>query len=148
MKDDSNTEPSAKILSFPTEQRRVSVATERGQSLIFTSEDLLNLLETSDVNDLMEINFDDINLTIKNDHNSFTYNWDEFMNGVDLSKNDVSIFSRSDRPYTDVLETVTELLVLVHKLNHKSQDGMLDELNYQLKDMVSWLIKETDNKSD
>jgi hypothetical protein len=138
MKDDNaNNEPTAKILSFPTEQRRVSVATEREDGMMFTPEHLKSLLN---FDDLIKIDLDRLDLTIQSDHDSFTYNWNEFMEGVDLTKEpDRTIFSRPQEPYTETLKTVTSLLVEVHRLNSLSKDSQLDELNHHLKDLLSWL---------
>jgi len=147
MKDDSNTEPSAKILSFPTEQRRVSVATEREADLgmLFTSDDLKSMIN---LEELIKIDLENLNFTIQTDHDSFTCNWDELMEKSDhIQTSDFAMFSQPKNPYTQCLETITDILVNVHNLNGRCQDGTLDELNYQLKDILSWLINESDNKS-
>jgi len=135
--DTANNEPTAKILSFPTEQRRVSVATEREDGMLFTTDDLQSLLNFED---LIKIDLDKLNLTMESDHDSFTYNWSEFMEQVDLTKEpDNNIFSKTKDPYTDALMIITDMLVEVHRLNSESKAGQLDELNYQLKDLVQWL---------
>ena len=135
--DTANNEPTAKILSFPTEQRRVSVATEREDGMMFTTDDLQSLLNFKD---LIKIDLDKLNLTMESDHDSFTYNWSEFMEQVDLTRQpDNYIFSKTKDPYTDALMIITDMLVEVHRLNSESKAGQLDELNYQLKDLVQWL---------
>jgi len=135
--DTANNEPTAKILSFPTEQRRVSVATEREDGMLFTTDDLQSLLNFED---LIKIDLDKLNLTMESDHDSFTYNWSEFMEQVDLTRQpDNNIFSKTKDPYTDALMIITDMLVEVHRLNSESKAGQLDELNYQLKDLVQWL---------
>lgn len=135
--DDANSEPTAKILSFPTEQRRVSVATEREDGMMFTADDLQSLLN---FDDLIKIDLDKLNLTMESDHESFTYNWSEFMEQVDLTKQpDNTIFNKHKDPYTDVLMTITNMLVHVHRLNSEAKVSQVDELNYQLKDLVEWL---------
>lgn len=135
--DNANNEPTAKILSFPTEQRRVSVATEREEGMIFTPEHLKSLLE---FDDLIKIDLDRLDLTIKSDHDSFTYNWNEFMEGVDLTKEpDKTIFSIPKDPYVETLKTVASLLVEAHRLKSLSKDSQLDDLNHYLNDLLSWL---------
>ena len=135
--DTANNEPTAKILSFPTEQRRVSVATEREEGMMFTTDDLQSLLNFED---LIKIDLDKLNLTMETDHDSFTYNWSEYMEQVDLTREpDNNIFSKTKDPYTDVLMIITNMLVEVHRLNSQAKAGQLDELNYQLKDLVEWL---------
>jgi len=135
--DTANNVPTAKILSFPTEQRRVSVATEREDGMLFTTDDLQSLLNFED---LIKIDLDKLNLTMESDHDSFTYNWSEFMEQVDLTRQpDNNIFSKTKDPYTDALMIITEMLVEVHRLNSESKAGQLDELNYQLKDLAQWL---------
>ena len=49
------------------------------------------------------------------------------------------MFGDTKAVYTSTLETVTNLLVEVHRLNAQAQDGVMDELNYQLEDLVKWL---------
>ena len=135
--DTANNEPTAKILSFPTEQRRVSVATERDEGMMFTTDDLQSLLNFED---LIKIDLDKLNLTMETDHDSFTYNWSEYMEQVDLTREpDNNIFSKTKDPYTDALMIITNMLVEVHRLNSQAKAGQLDELNYQLKDLVEWL---------
>jgi hypothetical protein len=141
MTDDANAEPTGKILSFPTEQRRVSVATERQSSEFMTSDDLVGMLTSSDLDILSGIDFDKMNLSIDSyDNNDVTYSWDEFISKVDFTAGpDKNMFGDTKAVYTSTLETVTNLLVEVHRLNAKAQDGVMDELNYQLEDLVKWL---------
>ena len=141
MTDDANAEPTGKILSFPTEQRRVSVATERQSSEFMTPDDLVGMLTSSDLDILSGIDYDKINLSIDSyDQNDITYSWDEFISKVDFTAGpDKNIFRDTKSVYSSTLETVTNLLVEVHRLNAKAQDGVLDELNYQLEDLVKWL---------
>ena len=141
MTDEANAEPTGKILSFPTEQRRVSVATERQSSEFMTPDDLVGMLTSSDLDILSGIDFDKMNLSIDSyDNNDITYSWDEFISKVDFTAGlDKNVFGDSKAVYTSTLETVTNLLVEVHRLNAKAQDGVLDELNYQLEDLVRWL---------
>ena len=141
MTDEANAEPTGKILSFPTEQRRVSVATERQSSEFMTPDDLVGMLTSSDLDILSGIDYDKINLSIDSyDQNDITYSWDEFISKVDFTAGpDKNIFRDTKSVYSSTLETVTNLLVEVHRLNAKAQDGVLDELNYQLEDLVKWL---------
>jgi hypothetical protein len=141
MTDDANAEPTGKILSFPTEQRRVSVATERQSSEFMTPDDLVGMLTSSDLDILSGIDFDKMNLSIDSyDNNDVTYSWDEFISKVDFTAGpDKNMFGDTKAVYTSTLETVTNLLVEVHRLNAKAQDGVMDELNYQLEDLVKWL---------
>ena len=141
MTDEANAEPTGKILSFPTEQRRVSVATERQSSEFMTPEDLVGMLTSSDLDILSGIDYDKINLSIDSyDQNDITYSWDEFISKVDFTAGpDKNMFGDTKAVYTSTLETVTNLLVEVHRLNAKAQDGVMDELNYQLEDLVRWL---------
>jgi hypothetical protein len=141
MTDEANAEPTGKILSFPTEQRRVSVATERQSSEFMTSDDLVGMLTSSDLDILSGIDFDKMNLSIDSyDNNDVTYSWDEFISKVDFTAGpDKNMFGDTKAVYTSTLETVTNLLVEVHRLNAKAQDGVMDELNYQLEDLVKWL---------
>ena len=141
MTDEANTEPSGKILSFPTEQRRVSVATERQSSEFMTPDDIVGMLTNTDLDILSGIDFNKINLSIDSyDNNDITYSWDEFISKVDFTAGpDKNMFGDTKAVYTSTLETVTNLLVEVHRLNAQAQDGVMDELNYQLKDLVDWL---------
>jgi hypothetical protein len=141
MTDEANAEPTGKILSFPTEQRRVSVATERQSSEFMTPDDLVGMLTSSDLDILSGIDFDKMNLSIDSyDNNDVTYSWDEFISKVDFTAGpDKNMFGDTKAVYTSTLETVTNLLVEVHRLNAKAQDGVMDELNYQLEDLVKWL---------
>jgi hypothetical protein len=141
MTDDANAEPTGKILSFPTEQRRVSVATERQSSEFMTPDDLVGMLTSSDLDILSGIDFDKMNLSIDSyDNNDVTYSWDEFISKVDFTAGpDKNMFGDTKAVYTSTLETVTNLLVEVHRLNAQAQDGVMDELNYQLEDLVKWL---------
>ena len=52
---------------------------------------------------------------------------------------DKNMYGDTKAVYTSTLETVTNLLVEVHRLNAQAQDGVIDELNYQLEDLVKWL---------
>ncbi len=141
MTDEANAEPTGKILSFPTEQRRVSVATERQSSEFMTPDDLVGMLTSSDLDILSGIDFDKMNLSIDSyDNNDVTYSWDEFISKVDFTAGpDKNMFGDTKAVYTSTLETVTNLLVEVHRLNAKAQDSVMDELNYQLEDLVKWL---------
>lgn len=141
MTDEANAEPTGKILSFPTEQRRVSVATERQSSEFMTPDDLVGMLTSSDLDILSGIDFDKMNLSIDSyDNNDVTYSWDEFISKVDFTAGpDKNMFGDTKAVYTSTLETVTNLLVEVHRLNAQAQDGVMDELNYQLEDLVKWL---------
>ena len=141
MTDEANAEPTGKILSFPTEQRRVSVATERQSSEFMTPDDLVGMLTSSDLDILSGIDFDKMNLSIDSyDNNDVTYSWDEFISKVDFTAGpDKNMFGDTKAVYTSTLETVTNLLVEVHRLNAQAQDGVIDELNYQLEDLVKWL---------
>jgi hypothetical protein len=141
MTDDANAEPTGKILSFPTEQRRVSVATERQSSEFMTPDDLVGMLTSSDLDILSGIDFDKMNLSIDSyDNNDVTYSWDEFISKVDFTAGpDKNMFGDTKAVYTSTLETVTNLLVEVHRLNAQAQDGVMDELNYQLEGLVKWL---------
>ena len=141
MTDEANTEPTGKILSFPTEQRRVSVATERQSSEFMTPDDIVGMLTNTDLDILSGIDFNKINLSIDSyDNNDITYSWDEFISKVDFTAGpDKNMFGDSKAVYSSTLETVTDLLVEVHRLNAQAQDGVMDELNYQLKDLVDWL---------
>ena len=141
MTDEANAEPTGKILSFPTEQRRVSVATERQSSEFMTPDDLVGMLTSSDLDILSGIDFDKMNLSIDSyDNNDVTYSWDEFISKVDFTAGpDKNMYGDTKAVYTSTLETVTNLLVEVHRLNAKAQDGVMDELNYQLEDLVRWL---------
>ena len=86
MTDEANAEPTGKILSFPTEQRRVSVATERQSSEFMTPDDLVGMLTSSDLDILSGIDYDKINLSIDSyDQNDITYSWDEFISKVDFT---------------------------------------------------------------
>jgi len=105
--------------------------------MLFTAEDLRSMI---DMDDLAQIDFDNINITVETDFNGFTASWEEFLEKVDLTKEpDQTIFSQPKDPYRQSLETITEMLVAVHDLNGQAQAGVLDELNYQLKDILSWL---------
>jgi hypothetical protein len=141
MTDEANAEPTGKILSFPTEQRRVSVATERQSSEFMTPDDLVGMLTSSDLDILSGIDFDKMNLSIDSyDNNDVTYSWDEFISKVDFTAGpDKNMFGDTKAVYTSTLETVTNLLVEVHRLNAQAQDGVMDELNYQLEGLVKWL---------
>jgi|SaaInlStandDraft_1057018.scaffolds.fasta_scaffold62384_2 hypothetical protein len=141
MTDEANAEPTGKILSFPTEQRRVSVATERQSSEFMTPDDLVGMLTSSDLDILSGIDFDKMNLSIDSyDNNDVTYSWDEFISKVDFTAGpDKNMYGDTKAVYTSTLETVTNLLVEVHRLNAQAQDGVIDELNYQLEDLVKWL---------
>ena len=142
--DDGNVHARAQILSFPTEQRRVSVATERAvkEGMVFTPEDLRSMI---DMDDLIEVDFGKLNITVETDHTNFTASWEEFLEKVDITKEpDQTIFSQPKDPYRESLEIITQMLVIVHKLNDQAQAGVLDELNYQLTDIISWLDRKQD----
>ena len=138
MTDEANTEPCGKILSFPTEQRRVAVATERQDGSLFTPEELSDL-----ISQFTDIDMSDIQVTIDNLENSIQYSFEELAdNDFRISPDDAKNFfaMKEDKTvYTETLEAITELLVSVHTLNGSAQDGVLDEVKYQVKDIVKWL---------
>ena len=136
--DNGNIEHTADILTFPTEQRRVAVATERQDGNLFTPDELSEL-----ISQFVDIDFSDINVTIDNYENSIQYSFEELAdNEFRISPEDAKNFfsKKEDKSvYTETLEAVTELLVSVHTLNGQSQDGVLDEVRHQVKDIVRWL---------
>ena len=136
--DNGNVEHTADILTFPTEQRRVAVATERQDGNLFTPSELQDL-----ISQFVDVDFADINVTIDNYENSIQYSFEELAdNEFRIDASDISnLFNKKQDKsvYTETLEAITELLVCVHTLNGQSQDGTLDEVKYQVKDIVKWL---------
>ena len=136
--DDGNVRAKAQILSFPTEQRRVAVATERQDGNLFTPTELEEM-----ISQFVDVDFADINVTIDNYENSIQYSFEELAdNEFRIDASDISnLFKKKEDKtvYTETLEAITELLVSVHTLNGQSQDGVLDEVRHQVKDIVRWL---------
>ena len=136
--DDGNIHHTADILTFPTEQRRVAVATERQDGNLFTPSELEEM-----ISQFVDIDFSDINVTIDNYENSIQYSFEELAdNEFKIDASDISnLFTKKEDKsiYTDTLEAITELLVSVHTLNGQSQDSVLDEVRHQVKDIVRWL---------
>lgn len=136
--DDGNVQTRAQILSFPTEQRRVAVATERQDGNLFTPTELEEM-----ISQFVDVDFSDINVTIDNYENSIQYSFTELAdNEFKIDASDISsLFKKNNDKsiYTDTLEAITELLVSVHTLNGQSQDSVLDEVRHQVKDIVRWL---------
>ena len=136
--DDGNVQARAQILSFPTEQRRVAVATERQDGNLFTPTELEEM-----ISQFVDVDFSDINVTIDNYENSIQYSFTELAdNEFRIDASDISnLFKKNNDKsiYTDTLEAITELLVSVHTLNGQSQDSVLDEVRHQVKDIVRWL---------
>ena len=136
--DDGNVLHTADILTFPTEQRRVAVATERQDGNLFTPTELEEM-----ISQFVDIDFSEINVTIDNYENSIQYSFEELAdNEFRIDASDISnLFKKKEDKtvYTETLEAITELLVCVHTLNGQSQDGVLDEVRHQVKDIVRWL---------
>jgi len=136
--DDGNVQARAQILSFPTEQRRVAVATERQDGNLFTPSELEEM-----ISQFVDVDFSEINVTIDNYENSIQYSFEELAdNEFKIDASDISnLFKKKEDKtvYTETLEAITELLVSVHTLNGQSQDGVLDEVRHQIKDIVKWL---------
>jgi hypothetical protein len=136
--DHGNVEHTADILTFPTEQRRVAVATERQDGNLFTPDELSDL-----ISQFVDVDMSDIQVTIDNLENSIQYSFEELANNeFRISPDDTKNFftKKEDKTvYTETLEAITELLVSVHTLNGSAQDGVLDEVKYQVKDIVKWL---------
>ena len=135
--DDGNVHATADILTFPTEQRRVAVATERQDGNLFTPTELEEM-----ISQFVDVDFSEINVTIDNYENSIQYSFEELAdNEFKIDASDISnLFKKKDKTvYTETLEAITELLVCVHTLNGQSQDGTLDEVRHQVKDIVRWL---------
>ena len=136
--EDGNVQARAQILSFPTEQRRVAVATERQDGNLFTPTELEEM-----ISQFVDVDFSDINVTIDNYENSIQYSFTELAdNEFKIDASDISnLFKKNNDKsiYTDTLEAITELLVSVHTLNGQSQDSVLDEVRHQIKDIVKWL---------
>ena len=136
--DNGNVEHTADILTFPTEQRRVAVATERQDGNLFTPSELEEM-----ISQFVDVDFSEINVTIDNYENSIQYSFEELAdNEFKIDASDISnLFTRKEDKsvYTDTLEAITELLVSVHTLNGQSQDGVLDEVRHQIRDIVRWL---------
>ena len=137
MTDEANTEPCGKILSFPTEQRRVAVATERQDGNLFTPEELSDL-----ISQFADVDMSEIQVSIDNLENSIQYSFDELAdNEFKITPDDAkNFFKKSEQSiYTQTLENITKLLVFVHGLNAVGQDGTLDEVNHQIKDLIRYL---------
>ncbi len=136
--DNGNVEHTAEILTFPTEQRRVAVATERQDGNLFSPSEVQDM-----ISQFVDVDFADINVTIDNYENSIQYSFEELAdNEFRIDASDISnLFNKKQDKsvYTETLEAITELLVCVHTLNGQSQDGTLDEVKYQVKDIVKWL---------
>ncbi len=135
--DNGNIEHTAEILTFPTEQRRVAVATERQDGNLFTPQELSDL-----ISQFVDVDFSDINVTIDNYDNSIQYSFDELAdNDFRITPDDAkNFFKKSEQSiYTQTLENITKLLVFVHGLNAVGQDGTLDEVNHQIKDLIRYL---------
>lgn len=135
--DDGNVEHTAEILTFPTEQRRVAVATERQDGNLFTPEELSDL-----ISQFVDVDFSDINVTIDNYENSIQYSFDELAdNDFRITPDDAkNFFKKSEQSiFTQTLENITKLLVFVHGFNAVGQDGTLDEVNHQIKDLIRYL---------
>ena len=136
--DNGNVEHTAEILTFPTEQRRVAVATERQDGNLFTPSELEEM-----ISQFVDVDFSDINVTIDNYENSIQYSFEELAdNEFRISADDSKHFFKKNNDksiYTECLEAITELLVSVHTLNGLSQDGTMDEVKHQIKDIVKWL---------
>ena len=136
--DDGNVQARAQILSFPTEQRRVAVATERQDGNLFTPSELEEM-----ISQFVDVDFSEINVTIDNYENSIQYSFEELAdNEFKIDASDISnLFKKKEDKtvYTETLEAITELLVSVHTLNGQSQDSVLDEVRHQIKDIVKWL---------
>ncbi len=136
--DNGNVEHTADILTFPTEQRRVAVATERQDGNLFTPDELSEL-----ISQFVDVDMSDIQVTIDNFENSIQYSFEELAdNDFRINAEDAKNFFKQNNdksPYTECLEAITELLVSVHTLNGQSQDGTLDEVRHQIKDIVRWL---------
>ena len=136
--DNGNVEHTADILTFPTEQRRVAVATERQDGNLFTPSELEEM-----ISQFVDVDFSEINVTIDNYENSIQYSFEELAdNEFKIDASDISnLFTKKEDKsiYTDTLEAITELLVSVHTLNGQSQDSVLDEVRHQVKDIVRWL---------
>ena len=136
--DNGNVEHTADILTFPTEQRRVAVATERQDGNLFTPTELEEM-----ISQFVDVDFSEINVTIDNYENSIQYSFEELAdNEFKIDASDISnLFTKKEDKsiYTDTLEAITELLVSVHTLNGQSQDSVLDEVRHQIKDIVRWL---------
>ena len=136
--DNGNVHATADILTFPTEQRRVAVATERQDGNLFTPSELEEM-----ISQFVDVDFSDINVTIDNYENSIQYSFEELAdNEFKIDASDISnLFKKKEDKtvYTETLEAITELLVSVHTLNGQSQDSTLDEVKHQIKDIVRWL---------
>jgi len=136
--DDGNVQARAQILSFPTEQRRVAVATERQDGNLFTPSELEEM-----ISQFVDVDFSEINVTIDNYENSIQYSFTELAdNEFKIDASDISSLFRKKEDksiYTETLEAITELLVSVHTLNGQAQDSVLDEIRHQIKDIVRWL---------
>ena len=137
MTDEANTESSGKILSFPTEQRRVAVATERQDGSLFTPDELSDL-----ISQFVDVDMSDIQVTIDNLENSIQYSFDDLTdNDFRISATDAqNFFKKSEQSiYTQALENITKLLVFVHGYNSTGQEGNLDEINREILDLINYL---------
>ena len=137
MTDEANAEPTGKILSFPTEQRRVAVATERQDGSLFTPEELSDL-----ISQFADVDMSEIQISIDNLENSIQYSFDELAdNDFSISVSDSkNFFKKSEQSvYTRTLENITKLLVFVHGYNNTGQEGSLDEINREILDLIEYL---------
>ena len=137
MTDEANAEPTGKILSFPTEQRRVAVATERQNGSLFTPEELSELISQS-----ADVDMSEIQVSIDNLENSIQYSFEELAdNDFSISVSDSkNFFKKSEQSvYTQTLENITKLLVFVHGYNNTGQEGSLDEINREILDLIEYL---------
>ena len=137
MTDEANAEPTGKILSFPTEQRRVAVATERQNGSLFTPEELSELISQS-----ADVDMSEIQVSIDNLENSIQYSFEELAdNDFSISVSDSkNFFKKSEQSvYTRTLENITKLLVFVHGYNSSGQEGTLDEINREILDLINYL---------
>ena len=94
------------------------------------------------ISQFVDVDFSDINVTIDNYENSIQYSFEELADSeFRISPDDAkNFFKKSEQSiYTQTLENITKLLVFVHGLNAVSQDGTLDEVNHQIKDLIRYL---------
>ena len=134
---DGNIHNTADILTFPTEQRRVAVATERQDGNLFTPDELSDL-----ISQFVDVDMSDIQVTIDNLENSIQYSFDDLTdNDFRISATDAqNFFKKSEQStYTQALENITKLLVFVHGYNSTGQEGNLDEINREILDLITYL---------
>ena len=135
--DNGNIEHTAEILTFPTEQRRVAVTTERQDGNLFSPSELEEM-----ISQFVDVDFSDINVTIDNYENSIQYSFEELAdNEFRISPDDAkNFFKKSEQSiYTQTLENITKLLVFVHGYNSTGQEGNLDEINREILDLINYL---------